>query len=616
MGDHSNSLLDAALRYAELGYRVFPCVPGGKTPLTTNGFHDAATDPEQIERWWTANPSANIGLATEGLLVVDVDGRDNPWLSDQPERRLDLAAAPTSMTPRGGRHHVFRQPEGQAWRSTAGKLAERVDTRANGGYIVVPPSVMADGLVYEWVNGLELDVSQDRLPEPPAWLAAHFGPGSPTSATVASVSTGTNEIRSGARNATLARLAGSMRRVGMSRAEISAALQQVNADRCIPPMLPVEVARIAKNIARYEPDQIATAMAEGAWEQLLASEQVAQPLSLFDLVHDYPGLRPPIIHGLLRRGETMNVIAASKQGKSWLVTDLALSIATGRSWLGTFDTVPGNVLIIDNELHRETSAHRIPKVAEARGIALDDVGRKLFVQNLRGQLKDIRSLGNYFRSLEKGRFQAIILDAFYRFMPSDTDENDNGAMATIYNHIDNYADLLGCSFVLIHHTSKGNQSSKAVTDVGAGAGSQSRATDTHLVLRPHEEDEVVVLDAAVRSWAPIAPRCLRWTFPIWSLADDLDPALLRSEKGKRKEKAEPESTPEEPWTVHRFVSEFATEAPLARAEIIERAEARGLSNRKAVMFLQSAEHAGLVFRRYEGRGKATVYSTKPMETQP
>ena len=48
---------EAALRYAELGYPVFPCVSGDKTPLTTHGYKDASTDPDQIDRWWTQKPS-------------------------------------------------------------------------------------------------------------------------------------------------------------------------------------------------------------------------------------------------------------------------------------------------------------------------------------------------------------------------------------------------------------------------------------------------------------------------------------------------------------------------------------------------------------------------------
>jgi len=101
-----------------------------------------------------------------------------------------------------------------------------------------------------------------------------------------------------------------------------------------------------------------------------------------------------------------------------------------------------------------------------RQISLADVGQRVFVQNLRGHWQDIFSLGPYFRALEPGRFKVIILDAMYRFMPREMDENDNGTMANVYNAIDCYADLLGCCFVLIHHTSKGNQSGKAITDVG------------------------------------------------------------------------------------------------------------------------------------------------------
>ena len=41
-------------------------------------------------------------------------------------------------------------------------------------------------------------------------------------------------------------------------------------------------------------------------------------------------------------------------------------------------------------------------------------------------------------------------------------------------------------------------------------------------------EEAVVLDAAVPSWPPIEPRCLRWTFPVWTPDDSLDPAALPS----------------------------------------------------------------------------------------
>jgi hypothetical protein len=332
------------------------------------------------------------------------------------------------------------------------------------------------------------------------------------------------------------------------------------------------------------------------------------------LAREYPHLRPPVIHGLLRRGETMNVIAPPKAGKSWLVTDLALSIATGRVWLGTFAVEAGKVLILDNELHGETTVSRVPRVAEARGILFDHYADGLHVENLRGRLRDIFNLGPYFNAIAPSTYRAVILDAFYRFLPEKTDENDNALMARLYNQLDAYADRLGCCFVLIHHSSKGVQGHKNVTDVGAGAGAQARATDTHLVLRQHEEDGVVVLDAAVRSWPPINPMCLRWGFPVWNPDASLDAADLRVE-GRRKRKddagdAQPaDKAPA--WTPESFAARFITEKARTDNAIIADAEAADLSERKARRYLLAGVEAGLVHVWHFQRNKPAKYANVP-----
>jgi hypothetical protein len=336
------------------------------------------------------------------------------------------------------------------------------------------------------------------------------------------------------------------------------------------------------------------------------------PLSLGELVARYPSLRAPLIEGLLREGETMNVISAPKTGKSWLAIDLALSVATGRPWLG-MDCVPGEVLILDNELHAETTANRIPKVAAARGIAMDDVADRIYVESLRGRLRDLSNLGPYFGQFEPGRFKVVILDAFYRFLPISADENDNGTMANLYNYLDSFADRMKCSFVLIHHTSKGNQSLKAVTDVGAGAGAQSRATDTHLVLRPHQEDDAAVLEASVRSWPPVRPRCLRWAFPVWLPAEDLDPSDLEgkgSTAGPRKKDAPAE------WDEVSFVEAVLGEEPKSQARVLEDAQQLGLSLRRTQRLLALAEESRLAFRWSLGpKGNIGFATVQPPDEQ-
>ncbi|MFH1922221.1 MAG: DUF3854 domain-containing protein, partial [Planctomycetota bacterium] len=92
------------------------------------------------------------------------------------------------------------------------------------------------------------------------------------------------------------------------------------------------------------------------------------PIPLGELVTRYPDLRTPIIHGIARAGETINAIAPSKAGKSWLAWALALSIALGKKWLGRFAVERGRVLIVDNELHPETIAWRGKTVAQAMGL--------------------------------------------------------------------------------------------------------------------------------------------------------------------------------------------------------------------------------------------------------
>jgi len=249
-----------------------------------------------------------------------------------------------------------------------------------------------------------------------------------------------------------------------------------------------------------------------------------------DLAAAHPHLHEPVIDGLIRAGETANIIAPSKIGKSWLSYNVALSIVTGQRLFNVFDCKPGRVLLIDNELHRPTISYRIPRVAEAMGVDLATVGDGLDVLPLRGLGVSLHDLHRYVDRIEQGEYQAIILDAWYRFIPAGISENSNADVMAMYNMLDRYAASTGAAWLVVHHTSKGGQADKSVTDVGSGAGAQSRAADTHIVLRQHEDDGCVVLDAAVRSFPPVEPIGLQWTFPTWTPAWSIDTAALKGRK--------------------------------------------------------------------------------------
>lgn len=117
-----------------------------------------------------------------------------------------------------------------------------------------------------------------------------------------------------------------------------------------------------------------------------------------------------------------------------------------------------------------------------------------------------------------------------------------------------------------------------------------------------------MLDAAVRSWPPVPPRCLRWAFPVWIPADDLDPTALRKEGGKQRSAGQ-EKTEAPSWNTESFVQCFCGTEPKSQARILEDAEAEGLSSRRVKRLLELAEEDGLVFRWTVGPRKTLAYAT-------
>ena len=247
------------------------------------------------------------------------------------------------------------------------------------------------------------------------------------------------------------------------------------------------------------------------------------PFSAWDLIGKDTPLDLEVIEGILRIGEVANIIAATKVGKSWFALGLAIAVATGRSWMG-LKTLKGNVLLIDNELRPKTLKHRIATVMNAMGIEPSADHARLEVISLRGQFADIESLELELRKYKLDEFVLIILDAKYRaFGPLD--ENSNTDQTLFHNAVDKIAGDLNSAFMMVHHASKGDQGGKSTTDVGSGGGSQSRAVDSHLIIRPHSDDRYAVLDGAVRSFPPMQSQTLQFQFPLWYPAASVEPNL-------------------------------------------------------------------------------------------
>jgi putative DNA primase/helicase len=165
--------LEYAQEYASRGWAVFPvhgirdgkctcgdadCSSPGKHPIHSGGFKNATTKTATIEAWWKTIPDANIGIATgsvSDLLVVDIDrgnGKDGfASLKALEEEFGDLPMSLRVRTGSGGLHIYMRMPD-QEIRCSTSRLAPSIDVRADGGYVVAPPSTHISGKNYSWEN--------------------------------------------------------------------------------------------------------------------------------------------------------------------------------------------------------------------------------------------------------------------------------------------------------------------------------------------------------------------------------------------------------------------------------------------------------------------------------
>lgn len=264
------SFLEVALSYAGQGLKVFPCyeMEGGKCscgktdcqspgkhPRTQHGLNDATTDEVQIKAWWDEFPDANIGIRTgaeSGLVVLDIDPRHggNDTLEEliMQHGRPDTAEC---LTGGGGIHFYFRHPGGHV-KSVSDNLPG-VDVKADGGYVIAPPSNHYTGGSYEWEASSIF--GEVELAPCPAWVLDIANGPKTRKAAGNKASAGDNDpIIAGGRNAHLTSLAGTLRRPGCSQEVLEAALMAENKTRCKPPLSDDEVRTIAKSVARYEPE--------------------------------------------------------------------------------------------------------------------------------------------------------------------------------------------------------------------------------------------------------------------------------------------------------------------------------------------------------------------------
>jgi len=510
------TILEFALNYArEWGWPVFPChsietgactcqkadcKSPGKHPvasLVPRGVLDATKDEAQIRAWWGAlgMPCANIGIATgsvSGLVVLDIDEAKGGNIFDLyiGDIDQDVFESTPEIKTGGGLHFYYKLPAGQIIKNSTSKLAEFIDVRGEGGYVVAPPSLHVSGKNYEFLN----DVST-LLEFPAEWVeklnsvTTHGSQNGNGNGHAQASANGLfvpppadglkvpDAINFGSRNNTLIALAGAMRHHGFSEDSIYYALQAENQRLCKPPLDDAEVNQIARSIGRYAPNIQQAPVSDddpGAPDY----ENTLKPYLLGDLLTTV--FEPKeILSFHIGKKDIAIIQAATNAGKTTLLRNVGLCMAAGRAFLPFYEGGrPIRIAYFDFESDAQDVQRDLAEMFEIFTPLEKDVIKKNLIVIpkglMGGELFQFNTHEKWANSLiQQNGVEFIFVDnvsAAYDL----NDENSNAEVTKkVIKPLLKMASKGDCAFLFAHHYGKGKQTEIEAAGVHAGRGASA-----------------------------------------------------------------------------------------------------------------------------------------------
>lgn len=481
-----SELHEAALAYAAQGWPVFPCVAGTKKPATPNGFKDASRDPAQIDAWWAEDPNFNVAFspAAADQAVIDIDGVEGEQALAALE--LEHGLLPPSKivrTPRGGRHLYFagvvRPTQGTDKRG----LGPKIDTRGEGSYCLLAPSRVGAG---------EYRLEQDRPLAPlPAWVGEVIEsrrhavertavpveldlPGNVARArnTLKSmVARGDVAIEGQMGDNKTFVTACQMRELGVSEDVCLDIMLEIFNPACEPPWeadaLAVKVSSAYRN-GENAPGVWAVASPEEAFGEALGKLALEEPPAarpsrfrpiLASERHSQPKLRF-IVPGLVQ-ADALNLFwGAPASGKTFVVLDILLSIASGLPAFGKYPVEQGPTVLCAGEGSGSILNKRLPAWGKSRGLGDAEIDALPFavvpnVPHLAGDRGD-SDVSELIEQIQATGLtpKALAVDTVSRAIAGE-DENAAKTMSAVVEKLEVLRQAFpGAAIIPIHHSGK------------------------------------------------------------------------------------------------------------------------------------------------------------------
>lgn len=247
---------------------------------------------------------------------------------------------------------------------------------------------------------------------------------------------------------------------------------------------------------------------------------LSSPVTAPALIADASICEPkPLVYGVFHQGTKIVIASVSKAGKSLIVVDIGVSVATGTSWLN-YETVKGPVLIVNFELQPAFMKKRLQELLERRKL---DPGDNLVIWNVRGKTADFEALLENIIEFAKNKgFVLIILDPIYKAMVGKA-EGSASSVGLLCNQLERLAELTGAAVLFTHHFPKGNAKKKSVIDRMAGSGVFARDADTIMTLTEHETPDCFTVEMVLRNLPDQPAFVVQRDYPLMVVREDLDP---------------------------------------------------------------------------------------------
>lgn len=213
------------------------------------------------------------------------------------------------------------------------------------------------------------------------------------------------------------------------------------------------------------------------WKEFIDEEHdsLPDPEDLFNEQNINIELVPEVISGILRQGRKMILTGASKAGKSFLLMELGIAVATGSQWLG-FQCMKQKVLYINFELAKDAFTDRLRVITESLRIKPSEISGMFYTLTLRGKAEKFKTLlPSISHKVKRDNYSFVILDPIYKTLLGD--ENNAEVVSDFCNSLDKLSAETGATIVFCHHHSKSASSNTVAQNRASGSGVFARDPD-------------------------------------------------------------------------------------------------------------------------------------------